>query len=396
MRKFTLYHNSECSKSNEVLKLLEAAKVEFDMIEYLDEPPSVATLDTLLRQLKMEPKDLVRRSEDEYTMLKLGLQPPKSRDAWLKIFSQYPILIERPIVTDGLSAVIGRPPQKVIDWVNSKPSLTPWTEADKQRWFLEQTIKRSYLSDVVSQIEALRSSFEVIQYGALSLNPAAYPLFLIRSKDFKANRKTILITGGVHGYETSGVQGALSFLKNEAAKFGEQFNFICAPCISPWAYETINRWNPKAIDPNRSFIVNSPAEECALFLNAIAGDQSTIYAHFDLHETTDTDNTVFRPALEKRDGKVKEWSEIPDGFYAVGDTENPCREFQKAIIDSVKTVTHIAPADKNGKLIGVPLEQEGVINYPVKKLSLLIAAVDQEAEWDSACNYDRPRLKLLK
>lgn len=117
MRKLTLYHNSECSKSNEVLKILEDANVEFDLVEYVDEPPSVETLDSLLRLLKLEPKDIVRRGEDEYTMLKLGLNPPKSRDAWLKILNQYPILIERPIVSDGRSAVIGRPPQKVKDWL---------------------------------------------------------------------------------------------------------------------------------------------------------------------------------------------------------------------------------------------------------------------------------------
>ena len=119
MKKITLYHNSECSKSNEVLKLLEDAKVELEVIEYVDEPPSLETLDTLLKQLKLEPKDLVRRGEDEYKMLKLGLQPPKSRDAWLKIFNQFPILIERPIVTDGRTAVIGRPPKKVTEWLNS-------------------------------------------------------------------------------------------------------------------------------------------------------------------------------------------------------------------------------------------------------------------------------------
>lgn len=117
MRKITLYHNSECSKSNEVLRILEEANVDFDLVEYVDDPPSVETLDSLLRQLKIEPKDIVRRSEDEYAMLKLGLNPPKSRDAWLKILNQYPILIERPIVSDGRTAVMGRPPQKVKDWL---------------------------------------------------------------------------------------------------------------------------------------------------------------------------------------------------------------------------------------------------------------------------------------
>lgn len=253
---------------------------------------------------------------------------------------------------------------------STQTTLTPWTQADKDNWFKEQTIKRSYLNEVVSKIQDLKSGFEIVQYGALSVNPSQYPTFLVKSTKFDSKKKTVLITGGVHGYETSGVHGALAFMKNEAKNFNEHFNFVCAPCISPWAYETINRWNTKAIDPNRSFIANSPAEECDLFLKAVSPYMNEIYMHIDLHETTDTDNTVFRPALEKRDGKVQEWSEIPDGFYTVGDSENPCPEFQKAIIESVKRVTHIAPPDEKGNIIGAPLEQEGVINYPLKKLSL--------------------------
>lgn len=249
--------------------------------------------------------------------------------------------------------------------------LIPWGNPEKEAWFKKQTIKRSYLKDVVTKIEKLKSSFDITEYGALSLNPSLYPLFLVKSKNFDRSKKTALITGGVHGYESSGVHGALAFMENEARRYQDKFNFICAPCISPWAYETVNRWNPKAIDPNRSFVNNSSAEECAYFLKALAADLPTVHVHIDLHETTDTDNTVFRPAKALRDGKPEEpWSEIPDGFYLVGDSENPCPGFQKAIIDSVKKVTHIAPPDADGNIIGEKLEQDGVINYPVKKLSL--------------------------
>jgi hypothetical protein len=254
--------------------------------------------------------------------------------------------------------------------VTSQKMATPWTQADKDQWFKEQSIKRSYKDQVISKIEALRADFDVVQYGALSLDPEKYPLFLVKSKNFDSKKKTVLITGGVHGYETSGVHGALSFMKVEAKNYADHFNFVCAPCISPWGYETVNRWNPKAIDPNRSFVPNSPAEECAFLLKALSSFMDGIHTHFDLHETTDTDNTVFRPALAARDGKWDELTPIPDGFYTVGDTENPCPEFQKAIIDSVRRVTHIAPADQEGRIIGEPLEQEGVINYPLKKLSL--------------------------
>lgn len=245
---------------------------------------------------------------------------------------------------------------------------SPWGPAEKAQWREEQTLKRSYRDEVLARIEPLRRKFEVFQYGALSYDPARYPVFLLKSKTFDPKKKTVLITGGVHGYETSGVQGALRFMDREAERFSEVFNILCAPCLSPWGYETINRWNPLAIDPNRSFVPDSPAEECRLFLEAMKPFE--IYAHFDLHETTDTDNTVFRPAKESRDGKIEEWTEIPDGFYTVGDSENPCPEFQRAIIASVKKVTHIAPPDSRGRIIGAPLEQEGVINYPLKKLSL--------------------------
>jgi hypothetical protein len=254
--------------------------------------------------------------------------------------------------------------------MNKPNTLTPWNASDKAKWLAEQTIKRSYKKEVVSLIDDLKNQFAVIQYGALSIHPENYPVFLLKSKAIDPAKKTIMITGGVHGYETSGVHGALAFLKDEAAKYEKKFNILCAPCISPWAYETINRWNSKALDPNRNFIKNSKAEESRLFLEAISKLNLTFYAHFDLHETTDTDNSVFRPALEKRDGKIQELWEIPDGFYVVGDTENPQREFQKAIIDSVRRVTHIAPSDADGMIIGVPIEQDGVINYELDKLSL--------------------------
>ena len=267
----------------------------------------------------------------------------------------------------------------------------PWNEADKVAWFKEQTIKRSYKKEVVTKIEELKKDFDVVQYGSLSINPESYPLFFVKTRNIDSAKKTILITGGVHGYETSGVHGALAFLKEEAKKYTDRFNIVCAPCVSPWAYETINRWNDKAIDPNRSFVANSPAEECRLFLNAARSLNLKIYAHFDLHETTDTDNSVFRPALEKRDAIPQEVWDIPDGFYLVGDTENPQKEFQKAIIDSVKKVTHIAPSDKGGMIIGVPIEQEGVINYELKKLSLCGGCMDPEYSTTTEVYPDSPR-----
>ena len=265
-----------------------------------------------------------------------------------------------------------------------------WKEAEKQNWFSQQKIQRSYLDEVVVKIQELKDNFDVEQYGTLSINPKLYPLFIVKSKNHDSSKKTILVTGGVHGYETSGVQGAISFLKKTALSYLDRFNIVCAPCISPWGYETINRWNNQAIDPNRSFIKNSSSEECSLFLQAMDTYNVKPFVHFDLHETTDTDNTIFRPALASRDGIEEDFSEIPDGFYVVGDTENYQPEFLKAIIDSVRNVTHIAPPDENGRIIGKPLEQEGVINYQLKKINLCAGFSDAEYKATTEVYPDSP------
>jgi hypothetical protein len=273
-----------------------------------------------------------------------------------------------------------------------------WGDDEKQQWFNEQTIKRSYQDDVISQITRLKPHFIVHQYGALTLDEQKYPLFALKSKNWQKSKITVLVTGGVHGYETSGVQGALRFLHNEADvngngnSYSELFNIIVVPCVSPWGYETINRWNNKAIDPNRSFYANSPAQESSSLMAFIAGLGADISVHIDLHETTDTDNTVFRPALSARDAiEQKSW-DIPDGFYLVGNSLNPQVKFQQAIIKAVEAVTHIAPADENSKLIGEVLEQFGVINYAGKELGLCMGLTNAAYVTTTEVYPDSPKV----
>lgn len=268
----------------------------------------------------------------------------------------------------------------------------PWGNREKEQWLSEQNIQRSYQEEVLGPIEELRQSFEIKQYGALSIDPDRYPLFSIQSSKWNPENPTVLITGGVHGYETSGVQGVLDFFKNHFNEFADSFNFIGFPCISPWGYETINRWNPKTVDPNRSFYQDSPSEECQAFLEALTAMDAKPLVHFDLHETTDTDNSIFRPALEARDGVPQELSEIPDGFYLVGDSKNPQADFQKAMIDQVRKITHIAPPDEQGRLIGEKPEQEGVVNYPVKKLFLCAGATEANYVTTTEVYPDSPKV----
>jgi hypothetical protein len=246
----------------------------------------------------------------------------------------------------------------------------PWGEAELATWLSRQTVKRSYDQDVLRMIEKLRMRYDVVPYGHLDYRPQTYPLLAIRSRDWRSSLPCALVTGGVHGYETSGVHGALRFMDQRAAAYAGRVNLLVAPCVSPWAYEVIHRWNRFAIDPNRSFRDDSPAQESAALMRLVAPFCNDVLVHIDLHETTDTDETEFRPALAARDGVVYVPGEIPDGFYLVDDSENPQPEFQEAVLAAVAKITHIAPADRHGEIIGSPLAAPGIINYPLKRLGL--------------------------
>lgn len=252
----------------------------------------------------------------------------------------------------------------------------PWQDNDRLTWFGFQSAKRSYHDEVIAKLDALNNTFEVAEYGSLSLDRHRYPLVAVTVPSVGKARPWALITGGVHGYETSGVQGAIGFLNTLALEYREHWNLLVLPCVSPWGYETINRWNPSCLDPNRSFRPDSPSEEAAAVMALLDAHDAEFTVHMDLHETTDTDESEFRPALAARDGLAFEPGLIPDGFYTVGDTANPQAEFQASIIRGVSKVTHIAPADANGQLIGVEVSQPGVINYPFVELGLCAGTTD--------------------
>jgi hypothetical protein len=267
----------------------------------------------------------------------------------------------------------------------------PWGAQEVALWLSQQTRKRSYETDVLSALDALRTRFDVEQYGTLEYPTGRYPLFAVRSRDWRDGLPVMLVTGGVHGYETSGVHGALQFLDKHAETYAGRVNLIVAPCVSPWAYERIHRWNADALDPNRSFRENSPAQESAALLRLVAPLRERVLMHIDLHETTDTDETEFRPALAARDGVSCKPGEIPDGFYLVDDSENPQPAFQQAVIAAVAKVTHIAPADEHGQIIGSPMVAPGVIEYPLSQLGLCAGITAATYKTTTEVYPDSPR-----
>ncbi len=268
----------------------------------------------------------------------------------------------------------------------------PWGEAEKSLWRLSQRKQRSYFDDVVSVIDRLRPNFDVLQYGELDYPPdGKFPLFALGSPNIDLGLPWALVTGGVHGYETSGVHGALLFAERYAADYAGKLNLLIAPCVSPWAYERIHRWNAHAVDPNRSFREGGESDEAAALTRLIAPLRDKFIVHIDLHETTDTDESEFRPALCARDGQAFEAEGIPDGFYLVDDAAKPQPDFQSAIIAAVEKVTHIAPADEKGEIIGSKVTSPGVIDYAFKELGLCAGVTNARYTTTTEVYPDSPR-----
>lgn len=113
MPDFLIYHNPACSKSRHVLSLLEERGVAPEVVCYLESPPSAGELAALLKKLGIGARDLLRKGEDEYEALGLSNENlPESE--LIAAMVAHPILIERPIVVKGAVAIIGRPPERVL------------------------------------------------------------------------------------------------------------------------------------------------------------------------------------------------------------------------------------------------------------------------------------------
>ncbi|TXL17207.1 arsenate reductase (glutaredoxin) [Methylococcaceae bacterium HT3] len=109
-----IYHNPRCSKSRQTLQLLEDNGVQAEVIQYLKTPPTAAELDKILTLLDIQPRELMRTKEAEYKATGMD-NPDLDRNALIAGMVNTPKLIERPIVLANGKAVIGRPPESVLE-----------------------------------------------------------------------------------------------------------------------------------------------------------------------------------------------------------------------------------------------------------------------------------------
>jgi hypothetical protein len=296
----------------------------------------------------------------------------------------------------------------------------PWTPKEDNEWKASVRWHRSYHEEVVKKIDALRENgvfqqhFVVEEYGCIEVDDTKkYPLYVIRtngdwckSNDDVDDLKNMIVTGGVHGYETSGVQGAILFIKQIVegpkmlqSKYLSKFRICVAPCVTPWAYEHIQRWNADLLDPNRSFKDDATLQtkESAALMSYLTKLTSSWYLQLDLHETTNTDLSEFMPAKHAKAGLPYHGEVIPDGFYLVGDDESSGRKkseqvaFCQAIIESVKKLTHIAEPDPNGNIIDEPMVAEGIILVPMEQLGLCCSSTKAPFTATTEVYPDSPR-----
>ncbi len=114
MSQVTIFHNNRCSKSRQTLKLIEDAGIEPKIVPYLENPPSKTQLKKVLSLLGLSPRELCRKNEADYKQAGF-LDDSLSKDELIALMVEHPKVIERPIVVVGDKAVLGRPPENVLE-----------------------------------------------------------------------------------------------------------------------------------------------------------------------------------------------------------------------------------------------------------------------------------------
>lgn len=110
-----MYHNPRCRKSREALQLLQERGIEPEIVEYMKQVPTADELRAVLKKLDMKAEELLRRNETVFREQYKGRD--LTEEQWVEAMVAHPVLIERPIAVKGTRAIVGRPPEKVLELV---------------------------------------------------------------------------------------------------------------------------------------------------------------------------------------------------------------------------------------------------------------------------------------
>lgn len=233
----------------------------------------------------------------------------------------------------------------------------PWDADQIADWYGEVMSAgkiRDYHADVYSRLAKLPANTNFVEvYGDINTPEQSYEALRVTVGDLRNGKPNILITAGVHGYEPSGIEASIRFLEEDAPRLSDKFNFLVYPCISPWAYEYDQRWNPSAEDVNRNFSYSlhiASIDECSTFMNSLDRMRSDFACAIDLHETNDKDIRFRQLRADRFATELSpNFEHIPQGAYVIltdskSDWKNKMNlDFGNAIMNRIADISPIAP-----------------------------------------------------
>ena len=116
----TIYHNPRWGKSRSSVGILNDKGVKYNIIKYIENPPSPSELRIIAKKLNLKAKDFIRKSEQDFKNLNISEQKLNNDEEMFEIMSENPKIIERPIIINGNKACIGRPPENVLELIENE------------------------------------------------------------------------------------------------------------------------------------------------------------------------------------------------------------------------------------------------------------------------------------
>jgi hypothetical protein len=245
----------------------------------------------------------------------------------------------------------------------------PWGPEEVAQWRARQVRQRSHADDVLAALAGLDAQWQREPYGELVYGSRRYPLHALRSKDWQDHRPTVLVTGGVHGYETSGVHGALRFAceRMPQATPGGPTCWWC-PASAP---------GPTSTSIAGTMTPSTPTARSASPARAGISGAACAWWHRCAGSMPRT-STCTKPPTPTKPSSAPRWPRAtasrsspaasPTASIWWTTVPSPQPAFQQAIIAAVAKITHIAPTDRAGPPHRLARWSRGVIEYPLRAL----------------------------
>lgn len=227
-----------------------------------------------------------------------------------------------------------------------------WSAEKCDAWYGQQPQVRDYQADIYERARSasLPPSLILSSYGYAHDDC----LICVEPRQINGAKPSLIITGGVHGYEPGGIEACLRLIETGVPEIRNQANIFIYPCVTPAAYRINHRWTVGADDTNRGFIENSPVVEAALLMERIKKLNVSFVMALDCHETPPADRQFRRQRAERYGTPlIGDPDLLPNGFHLmVPDSALLRRSVQECARAIIKDVRKITPVATDEKIVG--------------------------------------------